>query len=320
MKIKWQQGNNSYYITQYVESVTWSGSATQCSRSLEITVANSLHDANMKPLDIKLGDYIMMYEDGLKYPFVGVVSSRERIGTIGTVTYTAYDFMNYLLKSQIQKVYRNTTAEAITKNLCKQLSIDTTGLAKTGVKIKKLILDDAAFYDGIIKAYRKAAKKTGKKYMPAMAGKKVSVIEKGISSGVLLKEDANITSSSYSENLDSMVNQVIIYNEAGKKIGVVKNKNWVNKYGIFQQTYTKEEGENAKTAAKNMLEGIAKEGSIEAIGDIRAISGYSLQIQDKATGLKGEFWIETDTHTWTNGIHTMSLELSFRNVMESSGS
>ena len=59
-----------------------------------------------------------------------------------------------------------------------------------------------------------------------------------------------------------------------------------------------------------------KEASVEAIGNINAVAGKSIEIKDKATGLVGTFYIASDTHVFENGVHTMSLELSWKNVME----
>ena len=95
-----------------------------------------------------------------------------------------------------------------------------------------------------------------------------------------------------------------------------KNDKNVTTYGIFQDAYVKEEGVNATTAAKNMLIGVSKESSVEAIGNIKCISGYAVKIKDSLTGLTGKFWINTDSHTWSNGVHTMSLNLAFKNIMD----
>lgn len=98
-------------------------------------------------------------------------------------------------------------------------------------------------------------------------------------------------------------------------VGEVKNQNWINSYGTFQDVYTQEDGINAQDVAKNMLKGIEKTGSIEGVGNIDAIAGFAIGIQDEYTGMIGVFQIDSDTHTWQNGIHTMSLELNFDTIM-----
>jgi hypothetical protein len=188
------------------------------------------------------------------------------------------------------------------------------------VNIPKLFFDDQCIYDIIIKAYRKACARTGEKYMPVMDGKKVSVIVKGKGSGVTLDQSKDITDASYQDTTDNMVDLVRIYNDSMKQIGKVQNKSHVQTYGVYQSTYRKETGVNAKTEAKAMLVGITKEASVEAVGDIRALSGYSICIHDKATGLTGTFYITSDTHTFENGVHTMSLELSWDNEMDEGAS
>lgn len=45
--------------------------------------------------------------------------------------------------------------------------------------------------------------------------------------------------------------------------------------------------------------------------------GATALVWNSATGLNGVFWIDSDTHTWENGTHIMSLELNFKNIMDS---
>ena len=167
-------------------------------------------------------------------------------------------------------------------------------------------------------AYTKAAKSTGKKYMAYMKGKKLCVKVKGtVISKYTLDEYKNLVSASYEETIENMVDQVKIYTEKGKQVGVVKNAAHIKRYGTYQSIYTKEKGVNANTAAKNMLNGIEKKVDVEAInGNIKCVAGDGVKVYDAATGLNGLFWISSDTHTWEGGQHKMSLELSFKNVMD----
>ena len=51
-------------------------------------------------------------------------------------------------------------------------------------------------------------------------------------------------------------------------------------------------------------------------GDSRAVSGYALIVQETTTGLFGKFYIESDTHPFTDGKHEMALTLAFSNMMD----
>lgn len=324
MKIKWIRHKSGYVyttdITQAVSSVSWGGSVSQAARTAEIAVINAPNDKNVKnlKLDIAAGHTIKLYEGG-KVIFVGEVITKESTSETGTVTYYCTDLLNHLLKSTDVYNFADTTAEKITKKVCADFEIDTGTIVATNAPIKKMIIDGSSIYDIIMQAYTKAAKQTGKKYICRMNGTKLTVKVKGtVVSNFVLAEEYNTTNTRYEETIDNMVNIVKIYDDAGKQIGEVKKDKWVNKYGIYQQIYKKEKGINADTAAKNMLQGVEKKVTLDGInGDLVCIAGNGVEVYDKATGLNGVFWIDSDTHTWENGTHIMNLELNFKNIMDS---
>ena len=297
-------------------SLTWSGTDTQASREISFTLPWNPYDNSVARPSIAKGDVIELREEGVTL-FLGVVTSREKTAEIGTASYTAKDYMHYLLRSNGTYIFKNKTPEDITKKVCSAVQIPTTKLFKTGVNIKKMVCEDMCLYDIIIKAYRKVKSYTGRNYMPVMVGGKVSVIEKGESSGVTLTEAENITNATYSDTTDNMVNVVRIYNGKHKEVGLVQNASNVKQYGVYQTTYTKEKGVSATAGAKKELYGTTREASISSFGDLRAISGRSISIKDPATGLNGKFFITSDSHTFENGVHLMELGLAWKNTMES---
>lgn len=312
LNLKVEQNGND--ITNAIGSMTWSGSAYSGARTFEFTTLNPAGDAHFKMPTIKTGDLICLYNGSSKL-FHGKVTKRERKGEAGTVSYTAQDFMLYLIRSKGTYKFKKKKPEQITQLICKDLKIKTKSIAKTGMKISKILFTDKEYYNMILAAYTKAYKKTGTSYQPIFEGDKLSVIKKGAMLDLVLNQNEGITESSYEETTDSMVNKVVIYNSKNKKIGTVSNKNWVKTYGTFQDSLSVEKG-NGKKEAKNTLAGLEKTASLSAIGDIRCVSGYGIRINDTDSGLTGTFWIENDTHTFENGVHTMSLELAFKNVME----
>lgn len=310
--IKIKHNNNEIDFT----TAEWSGTSTQCSRTLTFSIPWNPYDKEYTQMDIKLGDLISLYEDE-KLLFLGTVTTREKSAAIGTASFTAMDFMHHLLRSNITKKFKKTTPEKITTNICKMVGVPTKNLYKTKTNIDMIFFEDACIYDIIMRVYRMAKASTAKIFMPIMDGKNVSVIEKGLPSGVTLTQGVDVTDASYSDTVDNMVDRVEIYNEKGKKLGEVANKKNVTSYGVYQSTYTKEKGVNAKKAARALLQGITKEVNISGlIGDVRAISGYSVVVSDISIGVSGTFFISSDTHRFENGIHTMELELAYRNIPE----
>lgn len=312
-----KQNGAEYDVSNFVSALTWSGSAAQASRTLELEVLYSPLDKNIKDVTIALGDRIKLYTEDKVLLINATVYERERKSEQGTINYTAHDDMYRLLQSNIRKNFKNTTPEKITKEICSGLQIGVGKLAETRVRVPKMIIDGDSHYTAIIKAYTKAHKINGKKYMPLIIDRKLSVIEKGeIIEDFYLDEKVNITSSSYSESAGEIKNKIKIYNEAGKQTGEAKNEKSIGIFGAFQDVYTQEDGVNSTAAAKSMLVGVEKSASIEGLGNIKCVAGYGIKIKDSISGLTGNFWIDTDSHTWTNGNYTMSLDLVFKNIME----
>ena len=283
-------------ITDYVISIEWSGSKSQVTRKLEITVVNAPYDPNIKHLNLKLAETLYLYSDDLKTEyFRGFIVERERSSKTGNITYTAYDLCYYTKKSKATYNFKGKTAEKITR-----------------------VVKDKTIYDIIMSAYTQAHQVNKKLYMVRASKGKLNVVEYGATVCTYeLDENTNITESAFKETLENMVNKVRIYDGDGKQIGVVQNtKN--QKYGIFQETYTKEKDKNATTTAKSKLHGIDKTATIKALGKnmMAAITGNGVAVVDKATGLKGLFWITGDTHVWEKGVHTMTLTLEFKKAMD----
>lgn len=299
------------------ESATWSGTDTQVCRQLQFSVPYNPYDPNYKDVKVKLGDLCALYE-GNKQLFVGTITSSEQKSEIGPLSFTAKDYMVHLLRSNGTFNFKNTTAEAITRRVCQEIGISTSNIAETRINIASMLVQNTSYYDIILKAYTKAYEANGIKYMPTMQGPNLSIIEKGQHCGYELNTKNDISSSSFTQNVDNMVNKVVIYNEGGEVVGVVSNDSDINSFGIYQQVYDEEEGVNAKSAATKMLVGITRNASLEAIGNTACVSGKSISINDNEAGLTGIFWITSDSHSFSNGVHTMSLTLSFNNTMETS--
>lgn len=319
MKIKWISDKKEYWITDFVTTVTWSGADTQASRSLEFEMINSPFDASMIVPVLKGGDIVIFYDDDENARFEGRITGKNKISEVGTRTYTARDYMHNMIQSKISKKFRKKTPEYITKAVCKDISIKAGTLAKTKKKLKKFIKQGESVYDLINKAYKKA--KTGDKYLLVMSGKKFNVVKRGgVIQGFYLDSSKDIITFETTENADSMVNQVVIYNKNNKKVGVVKNADWIKLYGIYQDIYDtgkkkKKANKTDKKKAKKQLQGVDKRATVEALGNIACVSGRAIRLYDTATDTSAEFWIKSDSHTWENGVHTMTLEMTFKKLV-----
>ena len=245
---------------------------------------------------------------------MGRVPNRQKTSGIGDIEYIAYDYMHNLLQSTLTKKFKNKTPEYIAKAVLNDCGISVGKLAKTKTKISKYYPTEASPYNIIMGAYIKAKKKTKTEYMPRMNGTKFEVVEKGTIVKGDLEEKFDIYESNYEEDADGVVNKVVVFRN-NKKVGTYKNKDSIKKYGTIQQAISVDSGKG-KTEAKNTLKGVSKTVSISAKGNWNCIAGYGVYIKDSLAGLKGLYWIQNDTHSFENGIHTMQLDLVFKNKTE----
>lgn len=302
-------------FSQVVEKITWSGDTKQVARKLVFTIAQRDSDRFFPKATISEGDFVVLEDDGNTL-FGGKIFDVEKSSKSNTFTYTAFDFLFYVQQSEVSRII-DTTAEGCAALVCNDLGITLGAAAATGVNVYFPALGKPG-YEVIMMAYTQASKTTGKKYIPLIKNlTEVHVIEKGQLCGAILSGDYNLEDASYKASAQNMVNQVKITDKNGNTVSVVENSSDRDQFGTLQRTYTQEDGKDATTEAKAMLQGVDRSGSATAVpSDVRAVSGYAIIVYDKVSGLYGKFYIESDTHTFENGKHEMQLTLAFSNLMD----
>ena len=319
MKIKLIKDTGVIYdISGACARIIWKGSASEASRSVDFDYINAPYDNTVNLPSIATGDYISLEDTKEGEIFFGQIFGVEKSSQTGTITFTAYDMMKHLLESTGQYNFKNLTAEAIASQACADIQVPIRHLHPTGVNIASMICDKMKMYDIVMAAYTKAHKITGDKYFAMIYKRGLGVYKtEWAVKGFTLSEDSNIYASSISERMDDIKNKVLIFDDKGKQVGEVKDDGSIKKFGIFQEIYSKEEGIDATTGAKNLLKVKPTQAiKISAIGDINCLSCYFVEVKDTATGLSGKYWIASDSHAFENGTHKMELELKFDSLMD----
>ena len=307
--------HNGRDISAYVNSMSWGGSTSEVARKLELKIINAPLDPNISAPILNLAEEVFLYGDKGEELFRGYIIERQASSATGSVTYVAYDLLYYTLKSNISENYRFRTAGSIAKKACGWAKVPVGELAETAT-IEKMIVQNKSIYDVIMQAYTIAHNLDGKSYCVTAREGKLHVEEMGKRMcSVPLTEGTNIVTSNYKETLGNMINRIALYNSEGLKVGTEENKDDL-KYGIFQQVYSQEEGKDLRTTARGLLHGVDKTFEIQSVNSNEAITGAGITVQDTTTGLKGLAWIIADTHTWTNGVATMSLTLDLQQMMD----
>lgn len=308
MKIYWKDTDITNIITRSV----WSGDIKQAARRLEFAIGVHPHDEYLPRITILMGDIVRLLDDNDKELFQGYVFFKEKSINNSEMQVTAYDGLIYLLKSKGTYNFKDITPQAITQKVCEDFGIPIGNLIN-GSPLNR-IFDTESIYNIIMTAYTIESNKTGKPYMPKMEAGKLNIIEKGnVTAKFVLDPLTTITNSTFSQSIENSVNRVKMYDENGNSIGEVTLDEIP---GILQDVYKQQKGEDAQAQAKAMLKNIEQVADIEALGDLECITGNAVTVKEPYTGLNGLFYIDNDEHTFSNSQHTMSLGLSFKNMMD----
>lgn len=313
--------SKDYDISHLLTTYTWSGSIEQGVRSFSFDIINAPDDKRIMDLipSINIGDLIWLFMDATDYVpnylcFVGKIYETTKGTNKGTITYTCLDFLNNLTKSITNKTYE-ATAEGIASSIIGEFGLQAGIITQTGVNIGASVFEDKSYYEMIVDSYKKASKSTGIKYYVSMEGAYVMVLPEGYTYVPLkIEKGKNIISSSFNESITEMVNRVKVYDSNNKFITQVENTADIQKFGLFEKTYTKTDDEDMMTGAKMELHTVDKYIHFTVEGHQSFWSGRSVDVIDDVTGLTGKFIITSDSHTWESGRYITKLDLKFMEV------
>lgn len=291
-------------ISGTVASARYSGDMNKVARELELTLASSVQSY------ITIGEKVAAYLDGTQF-FYGIILNVPSVANAQTMNIKCVDFGIYLSKNKTYKVYSGTARE-IAKEVCNEFGIATGSLASKSGQRKITSTGDKSAYDVIREAYEEE-NAVDREYVIYIKNRKLYVEKAGSDVVADIYGKYNITSASYSESIENMVNRVIILDEKGeKKKDSVEDKENRNRYGTFTETYKRQKDKNDREEAKKKLKGVVKTGSVGALGDINCIAGKAIRLADTGSKLKDKYTISADSHTFSAGDHQMNLTLYFK--------
>ena len=324
MKLVLTNQTGGYDVTQQVQKVTLSGDYQQCARTLELSMLiqscqrtngrHHPHNQAWESLVFQNGDHAALYHEN-RLLFSGNIETRARNSESSLVTLTAYDGGRILKKNTDTIKAAGLTPEGLAQTIAQKYGIPVGEIAATGVKLKKNYIQ-RSLYDMLQSAYTDAGEELGKKYIVRFEGTNLCVREKVRRDTTVLESGVNLLSSSVTESVADMVNQVVIVDENNKVLQTLKNAADIQRYGLAQ-AMLKQTAEDLTAQAKQMLEDGREEQKItvQNFGNPDYITGNAVVLKDTVTGLSGLFWIDSDTHSWKNGLYQNRLTLNFRNLM-----
>lgn len=307
--------NEKLDISDLVSKVTIQGDYTQGARRLDCSYMASSLDSNIPIAQIQEFNFMYFYQDN-KLVFMGTIYEISKDSSNNLITFYAYDEGVRTLKTKATYNFVDKTVTEIVNMIVKEFNIPCESFIKSDIKITKIFLSQT-LYDIFMSIYTIVSQSTGKKYMLEWTVEgKMRIVEKGIITlDVAFEEGYNLMSSSYTVNLDNIINRIAIYDEAYNYIKDVRDEESIKLYGIFQDAIKQTNNADATEEAKSKLKGVEKKCTLSGFGDYTCITGRGVKVKDTYTGLVGLFYIDADTHTWENGIYSIDLELNFKNIM-----
>lgn len=304
-------------ITALCRSITWSGDYRNAARTLSFSPVVSGTDRNLPRAPTELGGSAQLWHDGeLLMDAFSLERSRDSLGS--TIDVTAYDRGLYLTRSSVFLRVEGRTAEAVTASLCSQFGIEAGSLAATGVDITRNFFG-VSLYKVIMTLYTLAGDQTGKKYRLRFRGAKLEVAEMAVTDeSILLRPGSNLLSCTTRESASGMTNSVAIYDDECNLLQTRQNDASVSLYGLMQaaiksSAFDDPEGHAGQLLAEN---GMQTTITLNALGNLKLITGNTVAVEEPVTGTCGLFWIISDTHTWKRNVYQTRITVSLEALMD----
>lgn len=300
-------------ISSLIVSVRLEGEYRNCCRTLELSLLNSPWDFDLPKANIELGYNIKFIDDGITL-FYGVVWNKDKNTDSNTLEISCKDFGIYLNKNSYSYKFNNIKPQDVVFRICDGWNINMGNIASTDNTITRNFFN-CKLYDIIMSSY--ALSNSGK-YMIIFEENKLNVIRKGeVFANKQILTGSNLIESSVSESLDNMVNRVYVMNEDDEEIDQIENGNDIALYGIMSEVIKQMDGKDYSKDANKRLKSVDRKIKVTNFGNSTFITGKAVIVEEPYTGLKGEFYIDGDIHTWdSNGIYKNSLTLNFENLWD----
>ena len=319
------KGEQGYDVTQLVESVQWKGRKGSSSRTISVTLIDDDGYKHARSgIDVEQGvQCLFSYND--KELFRGIImtqtqSNRKRL------TFTAYDNGIYLANNKDTFTYENKTASEVFRDCCTRFGLPVGEVAECTYRIPELTKPKTTVFDTIADALSLDFDATGIRHYVASDKGKISLLTRreNIMQWVI-EVGQNLTTYSYTRSIEDIKTRVKMVSKEGTTLAEKSNSALEAKIGVFQEI--DQPDESLTTAQINdLISSMLDEKStpertlsVEAVGIPEVISGIGVYIIIPELGLSRTFYVDEDTHTFRDNLHTMSLKLNYANDLSKPG-
>ena len=302
-------------VTELVQTATWSGDVGQTCRELSASLAVP-RDGSVEPPALEEGSVLTLRQGGQPL-FTGPLIKPTTSSQDSLVDLSALDNGRFLVGNEGWYKFSATPPETAAATLARDFGIPVAALARTGVRVSRKF--PGVVLDEIVRTmYSLAAEQNGRRYLVRFTGDgRLEVVEKPSDASLTIASTMAVTNT---WDITNLQNSVAIYTDTGALVRRVQDAASMGRNGRLEHVIIQRDGEDAGKEAQAWLEdnGLRQNLTVETLGDIRLITGQAVQLRDTGSGVKGLFWIDSDTHTWKNGQYFTKLTLNFRNIVDDS--
>ncbi len=319
------KNGQGYDVTQLVEQIQWRGRKGSSSRTLKVQVIDNNDCQHARSgIDVEQGQQCLFYYNGTEL-FRGIIMAQTQ-NNKKKLTFTAYDNGIYLANNRDTFTYENKTASDIFRDCCSRFGLPMGEVAECTYKIPELIKSKTTIFDAIADALSLEFDATGiRHYVVSEKGNLKLLTRRENIVQWVVEAGQNLTTYTYTKSIEDIRTRVKMLSKEGTTIAEKSNAALEEKIGVFQDI--EKSDESLSTAQINdLITNILEEKgtpertlNVEAIGITEVISGIGVYIIIPELEISQTFYVDEDTHTFKDNLHTMALKLNYANDLEKVG-
>ncbi len=297
-----------------VQSVTWKTERTGAPGSLQFSIVKA------GDLSFVEGDVVRFSVDG-QLQFYGWVFTKSK-NRWGEIDVTCYDRLRYL-KANAAYNFKNQTAGDMIRQIAADFQLETSDIADTGYAIPSFYKSDVSCLDIIGEAVQRTLLNTGDIYVFYDDGDGLALRRpEDMMSDVIIGEKSHLTDYTYKTDIDEQtynsVKLVLANEETGRAdVYMAEDSATIGQWGLLQ-LYQQVDGtvNEAQVAAQaqatlGYYNRRMRTLSASALGVPGLRAGMMVRMVVPGLGdinLDQYVLLESVTHTWENGVHTMDFD------------
>lgn len=311
-------GGDSKDITQLVESIKWSGRRGSPTRTLEVSLMDDdgyWHDRS--GIDVENGWQCLFRYDEQEL-FRGIIMNQS-VSQSKTGTIKAYDNAIYLSNNRDTFCYENKTADAVFRDVCTRFGLPIGDVASCSYSIPDLTKKKTTGWDTIEDALSLEFDNTGTRFF--VVSEQGNICLRKRQENILqwvLETGANVSKYKYTKSIEDVRTRIKLLSDEGTVLAEASDTALEAKIGIMQEVDTPDETLNSAQItelAQTMLQEKSTPQRTLALNDLLGIpdviAGVGVFVIIPHIDINRTLYVDSDTHTFKDCLHTMSLDLSW---------